>query len=431
MLRGRAIRLAFAGLVAASTALPMPDATAGSHIGGKAWAPSYFGWSYGYRSIRTSQDGYRVTSYLKWDTTHYNALRNRIAQTGWRFTQEQNDFGDNLNSGVDNGSPLCQNIMRSTNFPAPVYDTDDDDGNNKHEEAEVTANTASFPPAANTTYWWWQDWSRWTWWGWDGYNCVDWRYDSGGGSWKHLSQLSSWFGEWNAQEWTTEYASTTYGSKSQSAALSGEGSTSGIAAPSTDGDHPQEASAPVGAIVADLHVSLDVEGEETDVRVQPPDSAALVDYIRASRERSRSVLRGEGPFDAVVTFNEPISGEQLQAIDDIEGVTVYWHESISRVADGSIVTVSGTMPSLPDLVATHEAESGTFEGIVAAEVTVDGRRSVRALEGMTEVLLVDLSGEAVRAEVLASGELRKLVGEDKLDVILDDVYWQHAGLLDE
>jgi hypothetical protein len=358
-------------------------------------------------------------------------LRNRIAQTGWRFTQEQNDFGDNLNSGVDNGSPLCQNIMRSTNFPAPVYDTDDDDGNNKHEEAEVTANTASFPPAANTTYWYWQDWSRWTWWGWDGYNCVDWRYDSGGGSWKHLSQLSSWFGEWNAQEWTTEYASTTYSSKSQSAALSGEGSTSGVAAPSTETDHAQQDSAPVAATVADLHVSLDVEGEETDIRVQPPDPGALGDYIRASRERARSVLRGSGPFEAVVTFNEPITEAQLQAIDDIDGVTIYWHESISRLPDGSIVTVSGTMPSLPDLVETHEEESGTFEGIVAAEVTVDGRRSVRALEGATEVLLVDLSGEAVRAEVLASAELRKLVGEDQLDVILDDVYWQHSGLLDD
>ena len=77
------------------------------------------------------------------------------------------------------------------------------------------------------------------------------------------------------------------------------------------------------------------------------------------------------------------------------------------------------MLSLPELVATHEAVSGTFEGIVAAEVNVDGRRSVGALEGATEVLLVDLSGEAVRAEVLASGELRKLVGADRLDVILD------------
>ena len=320
--------------------------------------------------------------------------------------------------------------MRGTTFPAPVFDTDDDDGNRRHEEAEVTANTAAFPPSANTVYSFWQDWSRWQYWGWDGYQCTDWRYDGGSGSWKHLSQLSAWAGEWNAQEWTTEYKTTTYSAASLAAGASVNAIREDPVGADTTRPSGGTEMPPLSAMVAGVAVTVDAAGGESDVRVLPPSVSDLPSYQQATATRAESVTAGDGPYDATITLRHPISADALAAIDQVAGVTVIWYEAIGALADGSLLTISGTMESLPFLKATFRAEQAAPMGIVAAEMMLADARAFEHVDQHEDVLLVDMTGEYVKRQLRPGSSASETIAGDRVDIVLDDIYWQHAGLFD-
>ena len=100
-------------------------------------------------------------------------------------------------------------------------------------------------------------------------------------------------------------------------------------------------------------------------------------------------------------------------------------EVIGTLEDGHTLTV-GAAPAFTDALAVDFTDAGAIPvGVVAASVTLSGPEAYHRLAGSTDVLLVDLTGDIVRQELLGDPGL---VGTSEVDVLLNDVYWGHAGL---
>lgn len=180
--------------------------------------------------------------------------------------------------------------------------------------------------------------------------------------------------------------------------------------------------------VGGVEVTIDPRGAETDIRVQPPTAEGLAGYIDDNARRAEELLKARGPFQAVATFEHPIGADRLLELDSVDGVTVYWYEAIGALPDGVTMTLRGTVPSLGELDENFAGESAELHGIVAAEVLLDTGAAFAALDEATDILLVDLAAESVARAARDHPRASRLIATDTVDVVLDDVYWQHAGL---
>jgi hypothetical protein len=355
-----------------------------------------------------------VTAYVKWDSTHRAALQALVSANGWKFTQEQNDYPDATNNL--NAQGFNTTIEWNTSFPNPVHDLDDDDGDRRWEEAEVTADNSSFP-TVDTIYFFRQEFSRWYCGSYYGV-CLTWVWDGGAGQIVHLSQMSYWFLEWQTADYTTNYASYSYTTQSPPAG-----------AASTD-DPPMDTGSTGEVFIVhidDLTASVDSRGNEADIRVSAPTMRDLDAYRDGNAARAEQVFQAPGPYSIVVTFNRPLGATEMEAVARIPGVVFGDAEAIGYLSDGTIETAGGYAGQPAELIRSLLEDGATPEGIVAFEASVATRQAYDALIALDSVYLVDVSPALVEQRVRAASGFR--LGGDRLDVIVNDLYWLRAGLL--
>jgi hypothetical protein len=383
-------------------------------VGGKSWAPSAFSWGYSRSTHRTYHDAYKVYAYPRWNTAARNALQNLMQQTGWKYTQEQNDYPtDHLNA---HGYGVA--LDWSTNFPNPEHGLDDDDHDQRFEEAEVTANSLSFP-TVDYSYFVMQEWSRWRCGQYQGGTCYWWIWDGNSGSIDHLSQMSWWPG-WQAADWTDIYAATPYGTQSPPAGASALGDET------TAGEITAEARS--AFTIHGLSVTVETGGSEADVSVASPSRHGLSEYLAANSDRAKLVLQSEPPFPVVITFARPLDSTEIRTITEIAGIEFGDAEAIGVLPDTTTMTAGGLLGDGQHLLDLIRERDGVPLGIVAVEAIIGTREAYDRLVAVETVFLVDVSPSIVRIEANQSGTLKSLLGTANLDVNVNDVYWLHAGL---
>jgi hypothetical protein len=159
----------------------------------------------------------------------------------------------------------------------------------------------------------------------------------------------------------------------------------------------------------------DSPGEYTIVRDR---SVALADYRRRAHAIAEGLASDGVIVSAVVTFARPLSPAEFEELDI--GWAIHSIEAVSApLADGDRVSFGDDYSPMvwDNLAAAAAEESVTVEGVIAATVTIDGRRQLGAALRSGDVYLVDAASE----------RLRRHVG-DGVDVGTNDVYWELAGL---
>lgn len=375
-------------------------------------------------SWRTTNDSIRAQIYPLWDQTHRNGVQNYVAQ-GYRYTQEVRDLSGNLNA---TGRYV-------TTFPNPVYDRDNDYTYDwRFEEAEITANYAPFP-SANGQYRNGLEFSHWF------SNCSPrtscyWDWDADGGTVGHLSQISSYSsgtGEWNAVYYTwPAYAQTSYPplARPVSASLAEtEFAASADVDSSEDHLHATSETRAEGTrrvVVEGVAATVEPDGSELDIRVEQP-GAAWKSYRDRHAHHAAAVIRSPGPYQVIVTFAEPLNEAQFADIASMRGVEVTSFEAIGTASDGLTLTIGGVGELPIDLRAAFDAEDADAIGIVSASVTVENAGAYERLARRPDVLLADVTGEYLKRSVATDRGI--VFGLDgTLDVIVNDIYWEYAGL---
>lgn len=397
--------------ISAALAASVLIATAVLAVGGKTWAPSTFSSSRSTATHRTTADSYRVDAYMKWNASARTALRNRMAATGWKYTQEQND------DPVDHLTAMYNGIKRpwSTNMPNPVHDLDDDDGDYRWEEAEVTADTTNWP-IADYGYMYRQEWSRWR----CTVPCYTPHFDGGMGQIVHLSQMSSWLGEFNNQDSTTIYWETDYPTKAAPAgAVTAAPVDSGATA-----DVPGSVT-PVMIETDALTIALDAGGREVDALVSRDAAVSLAAYIRSEARMARDAFLSGGAQEVVVTFERPLTTVEFGALSAAPGVELADYEAIGTL-DGVTWTYGGGSPA--GAAARARADGVKFLGFTSFGATLADSASYERLRALDDILLIDFAPAAARAAISADSAAKSSLGADTLDVVINDVYWEHAGL---
>lgn len=161
-------------------------------VGGATWTPKLVTMVVAPSGWRQMRDSVYVYLRLTWSRKGARALRAYEAQ-GLRYTQELNDLRSRMH-GTGNWI---------SDLPGASFDADDDDGDGRWEELEITVTDAGAIEPGREYYIGFQlsRWSR----ACDG--CA-WRWNRRATDLWALSQLSSHFlGEWQAQRWTSPYAS--------------------------------------------------------------------------------------------------------------------------------------------------------------------------------------------------------------------------------
>ena len=400
-----------------------------SNYGGASYSPSSTGtisrWN---SSWRTTNDSYTFQLNPLWDPGHRAGVQNYVQNNNYRYTQEMNDTSLNLHATG----------WYRTTFPSPVYDSDDDQGHVGHEEAEVTATSTGFP-TANYRYQVSMQFSRWYW------GCTSMigdcgyiKWDSGSGSVGHLSQMSEYsWGEWNAKQYTwPPYASYAYPSKSQTSSLTAGAveNKDEVSRSTAEGDSAGAVeSAPISAEVIGTTIevsgvtgSIEIEDGKAEARLRGPDGDWRA-YVADVKMQSKSLLQERGPYRAVVTFVQPLSPRQFARLTEQSGVTVDAFEAVGLLPDGVTLTIGGPSESIDGLAAAYAEAGATMEGIVSADVLVDGATAYRALTKSQLVLVADLSAEIFARGVTSDGTVMARAPEGLEDVLLNDIFWEYSG----
>jgi hypothetical protein len=402
--RGAAILLIL-GFMVAST-LGASSALA-NNIGGAAWAPSWIG-GYGkfQTSWRTPNDSFAIYLNAKWDATHRAAVVSHYAN-GWRYTQ---DFRDG--TGV---LPLSLNATGryAATLENPVYDRDDDNGDGRNEEAEITANSTSFP-SVNTNYYAQTEYSHW-------YrtcgNC-NWTWDPDSAEVGMESQISKFFlGEWQTEKHTGQYRYVSTPYQPPPSGFAGVSDST-----SATGFRVLEGDAQRGWWEMDgLEAWVLQDARDADVHVTPPSSLGA--YIAANASRLLALPRVSTELRVVITFRQPLTEDEvINALGDAATITSL--EAVGNLKDGRILTVGGPGP-VEWHTAQFERHEVAMRGIVAVEAVVATYADVVSLAQESGILLVD-----VAIETLTRGAPRwvhDLRRGGQIDVVLNDVYWLHAG----
>jgi hypothetical protein len=308
----------------------------------------------------------------------------------------------------------------STNMPNPAHDLDDDNRDARWEEAEVTADSSSFPNA-NYGYIYNQEFTRW--YGMPPY----WFWDSGAGTIAHLSQMSYWLIEWQAADWTSIYWNTSYPSK---AAPSGAAESIDAAPASTAGQQATmvASSGTRSALAAhQLAVVVDTSGSETDIMVTRPRDVGWREYVEGGHARALAAMNGTGPYEVVVTFSRPLSAAELSEVVSVSGFALEEFEAIG-VRNGHTWTYGGGAGGINDVADRAATDGVGLLGFVTVTGLISGPEAYEVLGSSASVLLVDLAPTLARQLAIADADMAAAIGTDAIDLLVNDVYWDYAGL---
>lgn len=393
--------------LAAAAALLFSQPGFATHIQAASYTP--YSWTLG-RVTSTwveTNDSYINYIYPWWDAAHRQGIQNYAVQ-GYRYTQEMRDqynLADNLHATG----------WYTTNFPSPVYDRDDDNGNGKWEETEITANYAAFP-VTGATYTVGIQYSRNHW-----VFCCYYAWDPDGGSMSHSSQISQYYaGEWQTYRYTLPYAYHSYPYDAEGAAPVGPEAPAPMADRAVT---PEVVGTSRPLTVLGMTVAATADGGETDVRVPSPGDLAA--YVAAAWERGEDIIQAPGVHIGIATFTRPLQPAELSALLGT-GSRLITFESIGQLSSGFTLTIGGPANDLEALGDAFKAGGARFQGVVAATVSLDEATFAR-LRSDTDVLVVDLTGEAIERELSNNPSLLRDLPR-RLDVLMDDLYWAHAGL---
>lgn len=161
-------------------------------VGGATWTPKVVSMTVTPSGWRERYDSVYVFLRLAWSRKTARALRGYEAR-GLRYTQELNDLR----------SRMSATGFWMSDLPGAVFDSDDDDGDGRAEELEITVTEPGAIEPGRVYVIGFQL-SRWS------QPCAgcDWAWNRRATDLWALSQLSSFFlGEWQAERWTSPYAS--------------------------------------------------------------------------------------------------------------------------------------------------------------------------------------------------------------------------------
>jgi hypothetical protein len=380
--------------------LTLAAPTVAHHIGGASYTPGTLG-STGkiQKTWRTTNDSFALYMNAKWDATHRSGITQYYAN-GWRYTQEFNDGSCFLPPSLN------ANGRFSTTFENPEYDRDDDDGDKRNEEAEVTANSTSFP-SVNSNYYVDMQFSHWY------SDNGTWRWDSDSSEIGYLSQMSAHlFGEWQSQRFSSIYKciSTPFQPAPAGASSAVAGSDDSAVG------EPEGTSFDVGTYRA----IAESDHREVDVWIAPPTDLGA--YLAQNARGLAALSRRPGPYTIMVTFKVPLSVEDARASLGADANITYV-ESVGTQGDLKM-TVGG--PTLgPWINEQFDSLSASMTGVVAAQVSVASGDELRRLSRDSNVLLADVAAEVIQRDT--PQRVRGLSSGGRLDVLLNDVYWIHAG----
>jgi hypothetical protein len=296
----------------------------------------------------------------------------------------------------------------------------------------VTSDSASFP-TANYGYSYWQRWSR------SVYLCQNavckWYYDPDSGSIGHSSQISKWQIEWNTHRYTDPYAWSSYPYQSNTGVIASSASLDLEAVgdeqevnqePQMAHEHeeeaaPEEPAEPVE--VAGASVYLAADGHDTNAVIDTSHSGYIADAKKRSNLSASAVRNAE----ATVTFVRPLDGRLALELLGHRGITTHMLEAIGTLPDGHTLTIGAAPELLDEMELEFDAAGAEYLGVVAASVTVANPGAYRLLSRTPDVVLADLTADAVQRELAKRPDLLDGM-PSAVDVILNDVYWTHAGL---
>jgi hypothetical protein len=173
-----------------------------------------------------------------------------------------------------------------------------------------------------------------------------------------------------------------------------------------------------------LTLSAVPDGSQIDVRVLAPRDLSA--YAEQNRRRAASLLFGQDA-EVVVTFVRPLSPEEFARLATLEQFTVRSIEAIGRERDGTILTIGGEPAMTAVLQEEYANRQASLEGIVAAYGTTN-KAGFDVLSARSDVALVDVSPAFLRANLAPALPANLAPYSDRLDVLVNDVYWLLAGL---
>jgi hypothetical protein len=126
-----------------------------------------------------------------------------------------------------------------------------------------------------------------------------------------------------------------------------------------------------------------------------------------------------------VTFSRPLTVEEFDAAASVAGVTTHDFEAIGA-KDGFTWTYGGGTSS--DAFARMKADGVAFSGFTYMVANLADEAAYRQLRKQGDVLLVDFAPALARQALASDAEGRAVVGSDTIDIVANDVYWEHAGI---
>lgn len=341
-----------------------------------------------------SGDTIEAWSSALWSTTRASNLHHD-ADEGRRFTMNADDLNNNLNATGQS----------STNYWDPSYDKDDDNADLKYEEAEITAQGIDFPVANN----WYYANLRFSH---SYYAFGEWRYDSGGGTVQFDESLSEqlW---WTGDLWDTTYCCAVWNNR-VSYPSRAAGAVASASPTNVDAD----------LIVQKMAASHKLEAFEAkatsdpgEVRLVPDLSAGLAKYRERTTQLGTALVES-GPAHGILTFDRPVQPVNLERLSK-RGVMIMSIEAVTSADQhGDRWTVfSANEPGFWTYMQEEAANAkADLLGITAIDVVVPNGRAFESVVNDPSVYLLDLSLEQYeRSHPKAT------------DVVMNDVYWHHAG----
>ena len=364
------------------------------------WAPSTYGLQRQATNWNGLGDSYYFVATMAWNTTARSRMLH-MATHGHRFTHDTRDLNDNVGATGRYSSQLTD----------PYYDADNDGGSVAKEEAEVTAQSAAFPHAASYTFVSKIEFSHW--YQTCGSVCA-WRFDGGGGSVRQTAQISRQVcypapgcDKWDA---SPELDDVIMGSTAYPSATADSAAATEIVGNSEGARSPRSG---IGRVAAGYNTK---RGSSADEVVLVPDLSQGLEEYRGRAKKAAHELAAKGPSRGIVTFAKPLTMADLQELAS-GGMIVESVEAVTTDHNGPRWSIGG--PIAPDMEAwlRSEAAAGNEDvrGITSARVIVD-EEALEAIADDARVYVVDLSIEHFG---------RRNPGAS--DVVMNDLYWTHAG----
>lgn len=406
------IHLAIIGTVISQTFLLVPETYAHSSGCYNNWTPGkncplapYTG-----QYTFVEQYGYYWTDskYMRWNKSDSDHIKN----SGHKYTHDNTD-GDKHYSATSN---------YGTNLPSPAFDRDYDWWNGVYNEAEITANSSSFPtPEAN--YWTQFQWKR---------NRI------GDGHMYFTSQLSSHeWGEWNSKHYDLLFDQ--YYDRGHFSSMEVLFDSEWV-----QSSPPVEPEVLFSKITPSYRYDVIKTGPHSDINVnvdlQLTTRADLERYLRENEEKARALLHAEDVknIPVVITFNHPISTEELQKVQREYSVDIQSFEARVKGENNEKVTIGG----VPDETGNISVErifqevlnpqrfpDQQFElvGVTSIEASL-AKNDLTPLQKNPLTFVIDVLPAWIQINDTKDSPVFQ-EHHDRLDININDLYWAQEELL--